>query len=193
MKTLFISLLVLSIGFNQSVMSQDIDLFNKHLNDNFDMPSVHKDMTFKEYQLLSRDLRMKQMLYGMVVPGYVHFYAHENTLGYSMLGTRLVGYGGLAYVLAKNEDILSLSSLVKLQFDKAVFPEGEENKYTAITTVSVIMIFGSYLFDWIHGQYLLKRKQEEIRFKYSPKLTFGLTQNMYDTGMIPTAGLSMRF
>jgi len=178
--------------------SQDLDIFNKHLNDNFDIPKINPNMTFQEYQLLSRNLRMKDMLYAMIVPGYTHFYVHENKLGYSMLATRMAGYGGLGYVWLKNNDRINFKSLLLKQFNKNIFPEEDRNKYTAITSISLTLIFGSYLFDWIHGQYQLKKKQEEIRFKYSPHLISGIFYpktllNENFAKPIPTFGISFNF
>ncbi len=169
----FIKIIFLSVIFLSVIKisnAQDIDLFNKHKNDNFDMPEINSKMSFQEYQLLSRDLRMKHMLYAMVVPGYTHFYAQENKLGYSMLATRVVGYGSLGYVWLKNKDRITFKDLLLTQFNRNIFPEEDRNKYSAITGISLTLIFGSYLFDWIHGQYRLEKKQEEIRFKFSPRI-----------------------
>jgi hypothetical protein len=174
MNKLFFLSLLLSVLFINQTRSQDIDIFNKHQNDNFKMPSVDKSMSFSEYQLLSRDLRMKHMLYAMIVPGYTHFYAHENELGYSMLATRLTGYAGLAYVLSNNRDSVDLKKLLLLNFNKNDFSSEEQKKYSTITTISLSLIFGSYLFDWIHGQHRLQKKQEDIRFKFSPRLLSGV-------------------
>ncbi len=174
--------------------AQDIDLFNKHKNDNFDMPEIIGKMSFQEYQLLSRDLRMKHMLYAMVVPGFTHFYAQENKLGYSMLATRVIGYGGLGYVWLKNKDRITFKDLLLTQFNRNIFPEEERNKYSAITGISLAFIFGSYLFDWIHGQYRLEKKQEEIRFKFSPRLISGNFHSK-NTFMqtVPAIGISINF
>ena len=190
------NILILSVitGF-----SQDIDIFNKQLNDNFNMPHIDKNMNFQEYQLLSRNLRMKDMLYAMIVPGYVHFYSQDNKLGYSMLGTRIAGYSGLLYVLAKNSDRVDLKDLLRIGFNSSIFPEDERTKYSVITTTSLIFIFGSYFFDWIHGQYILQKKQEEIRFKFSPHITAGIVNNTnINTGknfntVIPAIGFSVKF
>ncbi len=186
----FLSVLKISV-------SQDIDLFNKHKNDNFEMPEINGKMSFQEYQLLSRDLRMKHMLYAMIVPGYTHFYAQENKLGYSMLATRVIGYGGLGYVLLKNKDRITFKDLLLTQFNRNIFPEEERNKYSAITNISLALIFGSYFFDWIHGQYRLEKKQEKIRFKFSPRL---ISDNYPETSfkkhsgkVVPAIGISIKF
>ena len=92
--------------------AQDFDMYNKEINDRFEMPQISESLTFEEFQLLSRDLRMKDMLYAMVVPGYTHFYAHKPKIGYGMLGARLIGYGGITYVLIKGENNLNLKNIL---------------------------------------------------------------------------------
>lgn len=197
MKKLFQILLttIIFTALPNILKSQDLDIFNKKLNDNFDMPKINPDMTFSEYQLLSRNLRMKDMLYAMVVPGYTHFYVHEKNLGYYMLATRMVGYGGLGYIWLKNKDNITFKNLLLTQFNRDIFPEEDRNKYTIITSISLTLIFGSYLFDWIHGQYRLGKKQEEIRFKYSPKLISEVYFPPTSTNKkpIPTVGISITF
>ena len=197
MKKLFILIFLSLLIQKSNLFSQDIDLFNKQLNDKFIMPDIDKDMKFQEFQILSRDLRMKHMLYAMVVPGYVHFYTHENKLGYVMLGTRVLGYTGLTYILLNNNAV-DFKSLIGLNFDQNVFPENERTKYTTITTASLMFIFGSYLFDWIHGQHMLQTKQEKIRFKYSLKLQSTTFNNLGSINSnykitIPTANITLFF
>ncbi|HKK10446.1 MAG TPA: hypothetical protein VJ939_06385, partial [Bacteroidales bacterium] len=62
------------LAFSQQSFAQDFDVYKRSKNDNFRLPEINRDMTFEEFQLLSRNLRMKDMLYAMVVPGYTHFY-----------------------------------------------------------------------------------------------------------------------
>ncbi len=189
-------LIILLIGvfiLNLSVYGQDIDFFLKNKNDNFKMPEIDKNMTFEEFQFLSRELRMKHMLYSAIVPGYVHFYVHENKTAYSILGTRLVGYGGLAYVLIKNGNDIGLKDLVLLNFNKSSFSDEEAKKYSAISYTSLALIFGSYFFDWIRGQQILQKKQEKIRFKYSIKLQSFNTFNSNRFVTVPAAGISVSF
>ena len=193
-----IFLIIISLFITNISFSQDLDIFNKQQNDNFEMPKINSKMSFREYQILSRTLRMKHMLYAMVVPGFTHFYAQENKLGYSMLATRIAGYGGLGYVWLKNKDRITFKDLLLKQFNRNIFPEEERNKYTAITSISLVMIFGSYFFDWIHGQYRLEKKQEEIRFKFSPRLISGIYNHKFSLDNhllqpVPAIGVSIIF
>jgi len=189
-----IILIFVFFGLNfgvQKLYGQDIDVFTKHKNDNFNMPEIDRNMTFEEFQFLSRDLRMKHMLYAMVVPGYVHFYIHDNITAYSILGTRLAGYGGLTYVWLKNQNELSLKDIATFNFNKDSFNENDSKKYTAISTVSIAFIFGSYMFDWIRGQQILQKKQEKIRFKYSLKLQS--VNSLNSSEIIPIANMCFLF
>ncbi len=79
------------------VFSQDIDVYHRSQNDNFNMPQVSWQMDFNEYQVLSRDLRVQQMLYAMIMPGYAHFYIKESTTGWILFATRMAVYGTLLY------------------------------------------------------------------------------------------------
>lgn len=177
--------------------AQDFDMYNKEINDRFEMPQISESMTFEEFQLLSRDLRMKDMLYAMVVPGYTHFYAHKPKIGYGMLGARLIGYGGITYVLIKGENNLNLKNILGFDLGKDNFSDGNEDLYSAISAGSIVVIIGSYLFDWIHGQHALQKQQEEIRFKYSIMMNLQSMKEATNQGfqetVIPVAGIKVRF
>lgn len=176
--------------------AQDFDMYKKEINDRFEMPQISESMTFEEFQLLSRDLRMKDMLYAMVVPGYTHFYAHKSKIGYGMLGARLIGYGGITYVLIKGENNLNLKNILGFDLGKENFSDGNEGLYSAISAGSIVVIIGSYLFDWIHGQHALQKQQEEIRFKYSIMMNLQSMKEPTNQGfqetVIPVAGIKVR-
>jgi len=154
--------------------SQDIDIFQKKQNDKFKFEDINPQMSIDEYRILSRDLRMKEMMYAMVVPGYVHFYAKEKKTGYELLALRLAAYGGLAYMIASDKVDISLFNNTDLDFTKDDVPTSD----IIITYGSIGLIFGTYLFDWIHGQHILRKKQENIRYKYNMKMNLGLVNNM---------------
>ncbi|MBN2638532.1 MAG: hypothetical protein JXR65_05535 [Bacteroidales bacterium] len=159
------TLLIFIIFFVNSLMAQDLDIYRHSKNSNFKMPHINKGMTYKEFQLLSRDLRMQDMLYAMVVPGYTHFVAQDKKTGYWVLGTRLVGYAGLSYVILKNDFTLTeLISGVNVTQDAAF----KNQQIVAYTSLAIIL--GSYFYDWIHGKWVLKKKQEAIRYKYSIRM-----------------------
>ncbi|MGM0567229.1 MAG: hypothetical protein ACQESX_10765 [Bacteroidota bacterium] len=177
--------------------AQDFDMYKKEINDRFEMPQISESMTFEEFQLLSRDLRMKDMLYAMVVPGYTHFYAHKPKIGYGMLGARLIGYGGLTYVLIKGDNNVNLKNILGFDLGKDDFSDGKDGLYSAISAGSIAVIIGSYLFDWIHGQHALQKQQEEIRYKYSIMMNLQTTREPVNQGVnekvFPVAGIKVRF
>ena len=93
MKILLSLLFIIILG--SSAFSQDIDIYRKNKDDYFKNANIPSGMSFSEFQLLSRNLRLKDMLYAMAVPGYVHFKAKEPTTAYVLLGLRTAGYAGL--------------------------------------------------------------------------------------------------
>jgi len=157
---LFIVFLLL---LNNILQAQDFDIYPRLKNDNIEMPKVYENIRLDEYLLLSKNVRMMDMAYSAIVPGYIHFKARDFATGYSLLGARLLGYSGffiISYDMKniglKVTDFSSLSSYI--------------NKEMGIFVSSITLIVSSYLFDWIHGKYRLEKKQEYIRYKYSIKL-----------------------
>lgn len=200
MRTLKILLMIAGLLLiTNQLNAQDFDMYKKQLNDRFEMPQISESMTFEEFQLLSRELRMKDMLYAMVVPGYTHFYAHKPKIGYGMLGARLIGYGGLTYVLVKGDKNVNLKNILGFDFDKDNFSDGKEELYSVISVSAVVVIIGSYLFDWIHGQHMLQKQQEEIRFKYSMMMNLQSMQaparqgQGFQNDVFPVAGIRIQF
>ncbi len=119
-------------------------------DENFYFPPIPAQMTQAEFDLLSQDSGLKEMLYAAVVPGYMHFVAQEETVGYVLLGTRLASYTTMiaSYAIASNE-LSQLSGSTKVAFD-----------------VALLVAVGSYLFDYIAGEYTLNAKQNALRYHY---------------------------
>jgi len=170
MKRILILLLVI-FSIN-NVFSQDIDFFLKNKNENYSFPSIPADMTFQEFNLLSQTFRMQDMLFATIVPGYVHFKAQENAYGYSLVGVRTVALSALTYEYIHLKNTVSDTiNFIKFIKDSQQFTAGNKTD-TYIVGISLLTITATYLFDLIHGKYILQKKQEKIRFKYSPKLSF---------------------
>jgi len=166
------------------VYGQDVDIYQRTQNDRFDFPQRPAGMTFDEYELLSTELRLQDMAAAMVVPGYVHFLIKEKKTGWILVGTRAAGYAGAAY-LALNDQ-----SLWRLLFDPVNrYTDAEYTLHATVAYLSAALIAGSYLYDWIHGRYLLQHKQTQIRFKYSPVI--GSTSHQGQAYL--TGGISIRF
>jgi hypothetical protein len=156
----FIFIMLSTIG-----LAQDFDLYHRHKDDVVAIPKISNAMLFDEYQLLSRNIRMMDMAYAAIVPGYVHFKAKENKIGWWIVGVRSAAFGGLAYSLIRLSDegeglFSNLNQETSLQTKDA------QN----IGIASLTVVIGSYLFDWIYGKYTLEKKQEMIRYKYGFKL-----------------------
>ncbi len=185
--------------FTSNAFSQDIDIYRKNKDDNLATPNLPMGMSNNEIQLLSRNLRLKDMLYAMGVPGYVHFKAQDMKTGYWLMGGRMVGYAGLALAYYKyNTEIekewYQLQKPVTEQ-DYVKINDGFYIRKSEIYLVtSMAIIFSTYMYDWVHGEYVLKKKQNIIRYKYGLKLqvqnTYGLNNNL---NVFPVANISISF
>jgi len=143
--------------------AQDFEIYPRLKDDNIKMPDLYENTLLNEYQILSRNIKMMDMAYGIIVPGYIHFKAKENKLGYSILATRLLGYTWLAINYINNKNIDN-------SFNNIYNINSEYSSKKLLFYSSLSLIISSYLFDWIHGKYRLEKKQELIRYKYSIKL-----------------------
>ena len=151
---------ILILGFIlSSVMcfSQDIELFHRTMDDRLLMPMLPLDMSFDEFQLLSRDIKLMDMAAASAFPGYISFKAKENTAAYISIAVRAVGYIGAAYELYRYDQIGG----VKLALS-------DTDQKIGYTTIGILV--SSYLFDWIYGKTMLEKKQEAIRYKYRKEL-----------------------
>ena len=69
----------------------------------------------------------------------------------------------------------------------------EVKKSDIIIVASATLIVTSYLFDWIRGDAVLKRKQNRIRYKYSMKKELYHTYSAHNTmSYIPIAQFSIK-
>ncbi|HKK58170.1 MAG TPA: hypothetical protein VJ937_01715 [Salinivirga sp.] len=172
-----------------SVMSsaQDFDIYPRLQDDKIKTPGINANMTADEFSLLSRNIRMMDMPYSLIVPGYIHFKAKDNTVGYTLLGLRIAGYTGLA-----------INAYRLIIFDKRAenIITGKNNlkQDQNLFITSSILILGSWLFDWIHGKYRLEKKQELIRYKYGIKLQLEKSQRNYSQkNYVPSLMLTYKF
>lgn len=181
------------MSFQFLSFGQDIDLYNIKQDDKLKIPNIPYGMTADEFQLLSRNLRMKDMLYAMMVPGYVHFHAKENKTGYWLLGLRVSGFAGIAGIRMDSGIRMREFFRFNFEFD----PDIEVTRvkiYTAVATVSLIFIFGTYFYDWIHGQYKLSKKQDNIRYRYGLKLKIeNLQSSVHTQSNVTSLSLSLSF
>ena len=181
-----------TIGFlliYSALFSQDLDVYRRFTDDKVQLPQLNKSVELNEFQLLSRNARMMDMAYAMVVPGYMHFKAKEHRMAYVLLGSRMIAYGGLAY------SYYSLSDQGKSIFGDITNEDNYEiRKYKYIGMTSVAIIIGTYLYDWIHGKAMLEKKQEIIRYKYGFKIQMeGLAEQRPELKSYPSIWLTYSF
>ena len=172
----------------QYVNAQDYDVYKRTVDDKIKIPKIYKNMLLEEYQMLSRDIRMMDMSYAMIVPGYVHFKARENTRAYEILATRLVGYAGLYsyYSRTKGKD--------KQVWDWITGKRSNVNVNDKVLFLSSwTLVLGSYFYDWIHGKYMLEKKQENIKYKYGIKFKMEESQAFNQNRLTPNLSISVSF
>ena len=173
--------------------AQDLDIYKIEQDGLFNTPNLNTQMTVDEFQLLSRTLRMKDMAYAMIVPGYTHFRAKNDKTGYWILGVRSSAYVMLGYVGL--EGSFSFNDL--LTDFHPFYDETQTKKLEQFHTISVIslgLIFGTYFYDWIHGQYILSKKQEYIRYRYGMKFKLQNLQTFHSSeNLIPALNLTITF
>jgi len=160
----YIFLLFLFLDFH--AFAQDLDVYKVKKNSNFELPDIAKEMTFQEFELLSTNLRMQDMITAVILPGHVHFKIKEKKIGYYILGARSLGYASWAYLSTNNESLLNILFLPDYNHLYNV-----SDTETIVAYTATVLIIGSYLYDWIHGRYLLDKKQNSIRYKYAKKRT----------------------
>ncbi len=169
--------------------AQDLDIYKHEKNDKFVLPSIPEKMTYEEFKILSTDLRVQDMMIGVILPGHVHFKIREKKYGYYLLGARLLGYAGSIYLSAKNQSIGKILLKKQLDIDRNLNTGDVVLAYT-----SIFLIVGSYLYDWIHGKYLLDEKQTRIRYKYAPrKIAWGFSGVQIHDKIYPGVGITIQF
>ncbi|MBN2766086.1 MAG: hypothetical protein JXR27_06895 [Paludibacteraceae bacterium] len=184
-KTAFILMICINL---QIVFSQDIDVFERNLNDHFNIPQIADSMSFEEFKTLSTNLRLMDDMEAIVVPGLIHFKVKDKTTAWILAGTRLTGYGGLIYVNFHKDGIWADA----FNYQTLNSEESKTDYYIALAAVGLIA--GSYLYDWIHGRSLLDKKQQKIRFKYAIKLHSSTQAFPHaHTGYFPELALKLSF
>ena len=188
-------LLLLIFVFSIYAYSQDIDVYQRKTDDKVNVPNLHESLQLNEFQLLSRDARMMDMLYAMAVPGYVHFKAKEPLTGYTLVGIRAVSYVGVLSSYYSGEGRIN-KTLGLSEDDNTIeiFNGYSVNKYDFIFTMSLLTAISTYLYDWIHGKMILEKKQEQIRYKYGVKFKLEQSRTGINSSSItPGIRLSLTF
>ncbi len=182
----YLILLVFSISFLLEINAQDIDLYKKDKNDNYILPTINNQMTYEEFELLAEHMRMKDMMYAVAVPGYIHFKAKENKKGYWLLGIRMASYltAGIVYLNANAEyEGVRLKELLY----------NDKGTHTNMLYGAITVALATYGYDLIHGDYILHKNQEKIRYKYAIMLGKHPTSYNTDTNLYPSLALKIQF
>ena len=162
--------IILLFYVNLSI-AQDLDIYKKTDNSKYKIPDISTEMTYEEFKILGTNLRMQDMMIATILPGHVHFKIGEKKTGYYILGTRVLGYGAWAYLALNNKSLFNI-----VLYDNYTFWDKTSTGDKIVAYTSVVLMVGSYFYDWIHGKYILDDKQSKIRYKYAKKkakLSFG--------------------
>jgi len=168
----FFLILITIISLNS--FSQDFSIYPRLPDDKVKLPYVHESMRLNEFQILSRTVRMMDMMYATIVPGYIHFKAKEMTTGYVLLGLRSASYISLSAVYlsskSRGDKTIDIFNSNKPEQQIVINDNWSVETSDIIVGTAIAVIISTYLYDWIHGKYMLEKKQEMIRYKYSVKL-----------------------
>jgi hypothetical protein len=139
------------------LQAEDFSIEVQKLNDQFDIPKIDQEMSYEEFDLLSTKFGLKDIGYSLIVPGYVHYKAHDEIHGHAVLGIRSIAYAVIGYTYwdATRED--GNAELTQEKKD--------------IIYYSTLVALSTWLYDWIRGINVLEDKQHQIRYKYAMKLS----------------------
>jgi len=183
----FITILLLLGLFFQS-NAQDFDLYKKDKNDNYKLPEIYPEMTYVEFELLSQNIRMKDMLYAGIVPGYVHFNINEKKTGYWLLGIRSATYITMGALYYGGKYKLSNTNFENLSEEDNQTRKNYQNTFYTALAIST----ATYLYDVIHGDSVLHKKQEKIRYKYAIKANKNPI-SQYGNDLYPSLAFTIQF
>jgi hypothetical protein len=182
-------LLIIFIFTGLNLSAQDLDIYKVKNNANFDLPNVPKGMTYEEFKILSTNLRMQDMAIAVILPGHAHFKIGETKRGYYILGVRSVGYAAWGYLALNNQSLTTVILQDQLDYDDSISTTDVIVAYT-----SVVLMVGSYLYDWIHAKYMLDNKQNRIRYKYAKrKVQVGVSSMQFNQKYYPSLALTYNF
>jgi len=179
---------IISVFFSTTLMAQDLDVYKHQKNSNFQWPDIPKEMSFEEFEILSVDLRMQDMMIATILPGHIHFKIKETKTAYYILSARSLGYLGCIYLAAIDQPVTDIVWSDTTGLDTNI----STGEYV-VAYGSVALILGSYLYDWIHGKYILEKKQNQIRYKYARKLSLNVSEIKMNRNIYPGLSLTYNF
>jgi hypothetical protein len=164
--------------------AQDMDIYKKTKNGNYKLPNINQKMTFEEFELLSQNVRMKDMMYAGIVPGYIHFKAQEKKTGYWLLGIRSASYLTMLIVYLDFDNKYADLNIWDAQ-------TSDQKTYENVFLGALTAVWGTYLYDLIHGESILHKKQEKIRYKYA--IIAGKHPVTFQSNTYPSLSLTVQF
>lgn len=187
---LFFVFFVFSV-FSISLLAQDVDFYLKNNDDNLSPVNINPQMSFEEYEILSSDFRMQDMMFSAIVPGYVHFKAKDNVVGYSLLAISAASYATFGYQAFWVKKTITDSTLFYnlLNYNSL---SSEIKRNSIIMGSALFLITSTYVFDVIHGKFRLQKKQNAIRYKYNFKASIS-TNSSPDNNFCYNLGLRIYF
>jgi hypothetical protein len=148
------------------VFSEDFSLGILKQNDNFLIPKFDTNMSYEEFDILSTQINIKDIGYSLIVPGYIHYKAHDTFNTYVVAGIRGTAYATMMYLYFNS--VYNKSSKGDTgSFFANYYNMSDNDKISFGWALNISIV--TWLYDWIHGINELKTRQNIIRYKYGLK------------------------
>ncbi len=152
-KRWFFAILLLT-GFSAALFAQ---IIQEHPSE---IPMIPKEMTYREFQMLNRELNWKRIFISAMVPGFIHYYAHHKKAAGIIAGVRVSGM--LTSSIGMFRQWRNTKNL-NLKYGKAT----EKNLYIFI--IGMMLNAAGYAYDWAHGDWVIEKERTLIQYKYGIK------------------------
>jgi len=137
--------------------------------DAVEIPTLPKEMTYREYQMLMRDLNWKRIFIAATVPGFIHYYAQHKRAAYAIAGVRTLGMLTSSIGMFRQ---WKYTKNLNFTYGKTT----EKNVY--IFMAGLILNAAGYAFDWAHGDWVIERERTLVQYKYG--IRKGLTASSFE-------------
>jgi len=156
-----------------SIFSQDLEIYQKSESQNIKINPIPISMTYEEFRTLSTNIKLIDYFYAMILPGHIHFKIDEKKVGYTLVGLRVAGFVGIfgGAMYAKNRGNTLFHSFSSGVVDQITNTKIDSNAGDLIAMSSVVLVLGTYFYDFIAGRYDLDNKKKFIKYKYGLKLS----------------------
>ncbi len=136
-------------------------------------------MTYDEFVKLQRRLSWQRIFAASVVPGYIHFYAGRQRIGWTIAGVRAAGMLLSGYALLDQARHVDNFSLTFFSVDDSLSSlKARSERNLLLFWTGIALNFLGYAFDWAHGDFVIDSERNAVLYKYgsgrSPKPLGGL-------------------